>query len=152
MYEELLREAEREGVEVISWSLKGKTKGLYYNGTIAISESITTTAEKTCVLAEEFGHYYTSCGDIIDQRNTVNKKQEVKARRWAVKRLVTLKNIINAFKAGCRNMYEAAEYIGVTEEFLRQAFETYRQIYGNFKEYGRYVIYFDPPGVFEWRE
>ena len=26
MYEELLREAEREGVEVISWSLKGKTK------------------------------------------------------------------------------------------------------------------------------
>jgi len=29
MYEELLREAEREGVEVISWSLKGNTKGLY---------------------------------------------------------------------------------------------------------------------------
>jgi len=29
MYEEFLREAEREGVEVISWSLKGNTKGLY---------------------------------------------------------------------------------------------------------------------------
>ncbi len=49
-------------------------------------------------------------------------------------------------------MYEVAEHIGVTEEFLRQAFETYSHIYGIFKEYGRYVIYFDPPGVFEWRE
>lgn len=55
----LLNEAENECIEVIEISFKGKTKGLYYNGTIAISESITTTAEKTCVLAEEFGHYYT---------------------------------------------------------------------------------------------
>ncbi len=152
MFEQLLKEAEEEGLEVISWSLQGKTKGLYYNGTIAISESITTTAEKTCVLAEELGHYYTSCGDIIDTSGVNNRRQEVRARRWAVKRLIPLKSIIQAFEAGCRNMYEAAEYIGVTEEFLRQAFETYRQIYGNFKEYGRYVIYFDPPGVFEWRE
>ena len=53
MFEQLLKEAEEEGLEVISWSLQGKTKGLYYNGTIAISESITTTAEKTCVLAED---------------------------------------------------------------------------------------------------
>lgn len=149
MFEQLLKEAEEEGLEVISWSLQGKTKGLYYNGTIAISESITTTAEKTCVLAEELGHYYTSCGDIIDQRNTVNKKQEVKARRWAVKRLVTLKNIINAFKAGCRNMYEMAEYLGVTEEFLREAFHNYGQMYGVCKKRGSYTIYFDPPGVYK---
>jgi len=151
MYEELLREAEREGVEVISWSLKGNTKGAYYNGVIALGKNITTTAEKTCVLAEELGHYYTSCGDIIDTSITANRKQEVKARRWAVKRLLPICKIIQAHKAGCRNFYEVAEYLGITEEFLRHSFKVYNSIYGNFKECGRYVVYFDPPGVLEVR-
>ena len=149
MYEELLREAEREGVEVISWSLKGNTKGAYYNGVIALGKNITTTAEKTCVLAEELGHYYTSYGDIIDTSITANRKQEVKARRWAVKRLAPLKSIIKAFEAGCRSMYEMAEYLGVTEEFLREAFHNYGQMYGVCKKRGSYTIYFDPPGVYK---
>jgi len=149
MYEELLREAKREGVEVISWSLKGNTKGAYYNGVIALGKNITTTAEKTCVLAEELGHYYTSYGDIIDTSITANRKQEVKARRWAVKRLAPLKSIIKAFEAGCRSMYEMAEYLGVTEEFLREAFHNYGQMYGVCKKRGSYTIYFDPPGVYK---
>lgn len=147
MYEQLLREAEEEGIEVISWSLQGKTKGLYYNGTIAISESITTTAEKTCILAEELGHHYTSCGNIIDTSNVNNRKQEIKARRWAIKNLIPFSSIIQAYESGCENLYEMAEYIGVTEEFLRNAFKTYNHIYGIYKAYGQYVIYFDPPGV-----
>lgn len=149
MYEELLREAEREGVEVISWSLKGNTKGAYYNGVIALNKNISTTSEKTCALAEELGHYYTSCGNIIDTSDTNNRKQEVKARRWAVKRLVTLKNIIKAFEAGCRNLYEMAEYIGVTEDFLKDAFATYNAMYGKCKKRSNYIIYFDPPGVYK---
>lgn len=149
MYEQLLKEAEEEGLKVISWPFHGKTKGLYYDGVIAINKDLSTTAERTCILAEELGHYYTSCGNIIDTSDTDNRKQEVKARRWAVKRLVTLKRIIQAFEAGCRNMYELAEYIGVTEDFLRSAFATYNAMYGNFKKRGSYVIYFDPPGVYK---
>ncbi|NLA43535.1 ImmA/IrrE family metallo-endopeptidase [Candidatus Saccharibacteria bacterium] len=149
MYEQLLKEAEEEGLKVISWPFHGKTKGLYYDGVIAINKDLSTTAERTCILAEELGHYYTSCGNIIDTSDTNNRKQEVKARRWAVKRLVTLKRIIQAFEAGCRNMYELAEYIGVTEDFLRSAFATYNAMYGNFKKRGSYVIYFDPPGVYK---
>lgn len=152
MYERLLSEAEDNDLEVICQPLKGKIKGLYCDKVIVINSNLPTTAEKTCVLAEELGHHFTSCGNILNTSVTVNRKQEVKARRWAVKRLVSFDGIIQAFKAGCRNMYEVAEHIGVTEEFLRQAFETYSQIYGNYKEYGRYVIYFDPPGVFERRE
>ncbi len=149
MYEELLREAEREGVEVISWSLKGNTKGAYYNGVIALNKNISTTSEKTCVLAEELGHHHTSYGNIIDTSKVENRKQEVKARRWAVRRLVTLKNIIKAFEAGCRNMYEMAEYMEVTEEFLKDAFATYNAMYGKCKKRGNYIIYFDPPGVYK---
>jgi type II secretory pathway component PulC len=149
MYEELLREAEREGVEVISWSLKGNTKGAYYNGVIALGKNITTTAEKTCVLAEELGHHYTTAGNILDQKVISNRKQEIKAKRWAVKRLVSLNNIIKAYEAGCRNQYEMAEYIGVTEDFLKDAFATYNAMYGKCKKRGNYIIYFDPPGVYK---
>lgn len=149
MYERLLSEAEDNDLEVICQPLKGKIKGLYCDKVIVINSNLPTTAEKTCVLAEELGHYYTSCGNIIDTSDTNNRKQEVKARRWAVKRLVTLKRIIQAFEAGCRNMYELAEYIGVTEDFLRSAFATYNAMYGNFKKRGSYVIYFDPPGVYK---
>lgn len=149
MYEELLQEAYRENIEVISLPFHENTKGLYCDGVIALNKNIPTTAERACILAEELGHHYTSYGDIIDTSEINNKKQEVKARRWAVKRLVTLKIIIKAFEAGCRNLYEMAEYLGMTEEFLRHAFKVYNNVYGKCKIYGRYVIYFDPPGVYE---
>ena len=151
MYERLLHEAERENIEIVSWPLQGKTKALYCDGIIAINKNISTTAEKTCILAEELGHYYTSYGDIIDTSITANRKQEVKARRWAVKRLITPKNIIKAFEAGCRSMYEMAEHLGVTEEFLTKTFETYNAMYGKYKKCGNYIVYFDPPGVCDFR-
>lgn len=147
MYEELLKETEEDGIEVITLPLHGKTKGLYCDGTIALNKNIPTTSEKTCVLAEELGHYYTTVGNILNTSITANSKQEVKARRWAIKRLVTLKKIVQAFKAGCRNMYEMAEYIGVTEDFLQSSFKFYNNIYGKYKEFGRYLIFFEPPGV-----
>ena len=67
MYESLLSEAEKEHLEVIYYPFRGKIKGLYYDKVIAISRHIDTTAEKTCILAEELGHYYTSAGNILDQ-------------------------------------------------------------------------------------
>ncbi|HHV99991.1 MAG TPA: ImmA/IrrE family metallo-endopeptidase [Clostridiaceae bacterium] len=149
MYKKLLQEAERENIEVVYQPLGERIKGLYCDGVIAINKNISTTAEKTCVLAEELGHYYTSYGNILDTSNTNNRKQEVKARRWAVKSLVPLKSIIQAYEAGCRNMFEVAEYIGVTEEFLIRTFETYNAMYGKYKKYGKYIIYFDPPGVYK---
>lgn len=149
MYERLLQEAERENIKVVSWSLHVNTKGLYCDGVIAINKSISTTAERACILAEELGHHYTTAGNIINQKIISNRKQEVKAKRWAVKRLVSLNNIIKAYEAGCRNLYEAAEHMGVTEEFLRLAFVAYSHIYGKYKKCENYIIYFDPPGVYK---
>jgi len=149
MYERLLYEAEKENIDVVTWPLQEKIKGLYCDGVIAINKNISTTSEKTCILAEELGHYYTSYGNIIDTSITNNRKQEVKARRWAVKRIVPLKSIVEAYEAGCRNLYEMAEHIGVTEVFLKDAFTTYNAMYGKFVKRGNYIIYFDPPGIYK---
>lgn len=42
MFEQLLKEAEEEGLEVVSLHLQEKIKGLYYDGVIAINKNIST--------------------------------------------------------------------------------------------------------------
>lgn len=123
----------------------GRIKG----NRIAIRRDM-SVVQKKCVLAEELGHYHTTAGNILDQSNIGNQKQEYRARVWAYNRLIGLSGIINSYKAGCRNLYETAEYLEVTEEFLQEALSYYRQKYGTRKCIDNYVIYFEPNlGVLE---
>lgn len=150
-YEELLNEADNEGLIVRELPLTyndGRIKG----NRIAIRKSISTTAEKSCVLAEELGHYYTSTGNILDQSVVENRKQEQRARLWAYRKMVTLEKIMNACEAGCRNRYELAEYLDVTEEFLQEALDKYHSIYGVAVQVGDYLMMFEPLNVYRVRE
>ena len=148
-YEELLTEADQDGIQVIEYDfVSPNIKGLYCDGTVALNSSGTDT-EKACVLAEELGHHYTSDGIIIDQTSTSNRKQERRARIWAYKKAFALTDFILAFKAGCRNRYEFAEYLEITEAFLQEAIDYYKGKYGPYIIQEPYVIYLDPLGVLE---
>lgn len=148
-YEELLTEANQNGIDVIDYDfISTNIKGLYCDGTVALSRAATET-EKSCVLAEELGHHYTSSGIIIDQTSTSNRKQERRARIWAYKKAFALTDLILAFKAGCRNRYEFAEYLEITEAFLQEAIDYYKEKYGPYIIQKPYVIYLDPLGVLE---
>ena len=58
IYEEMQDRAYNAGMNVIGYTFRNKTiKGLYCDGTAAISNNIDTNAEKACVLAEEMGHH-----------------------------------------------------------------------------------------------
>lgn len=144
MYEKLLQEAHNERIEVVDIPFKGRIKGLYYNQVIALNKNIDTIAEKTCVLAEELGHYYTSAGNILDQKQLQNRKQERRARAWAYQRLVPLDKLIMAHKEGIRTRYELADYLGVTEQYLANALQYYKEKYGIYYRIGKYCICFDP--------
>ena len=109
--------------------------------------------KKKCVLAEELGHYHTTVGDIMDQSSVSNRKQELKARIWSYDKLVGLNGIISAYQAGCATLYDAAEHLTVTEEFLKEALEYYKQKYGTHVKVENYFICFEPTiGVFETKE
>ena len=142
-YETLLVEADNEGLIV-------KEKPMNYNNgrikgnRIAIRKDIETTTEKACVLAEELGHHYTSVGDIIDMKVAQNRKQERQARFWAYNKLIGLRGIIQAYEAGCQNSYEIAEYLEVTEEYLQDCIECYRDKYGVGVEVDNFYIMFIP--------
>lgn len=129
--EELIEDANAHGVEVIDWDFgTDRIKGLYYNGVIAVSKRLRTTAEQAAVIAEELGHHLTASGNILDQNDANSRKQELKGRAWAYDRLIGLDGIARAIDAGCQNCYEAADYLGVTEEVFQNAFIYYHSKYG----------------------
>lgn len=144
-YERLEDEACRDGIEVVSHQFRNRNiRGLYCDGTIGINRSITTSTEKTCVLAEELGHHHTSVGNILDMDDIRNRKQERQARLWGYNKLIGLTGIINAFRAGCQSRHEIAELLDVTEEYLQECIDCYRDKYGVYTEVDNYVIYFIP--------
>lgn len=124
------------------------TKGLYVETSLAkviiINKKVRSNKEKTCILAEELGHYHTSTGNILDQSKIENRKQELKARRWAVKRLIRVEQFIDAFNAGVRTRHELAEFLDVTEEFIETALDHFKGIYGYSHTIGEYTIIFNP--------
>lgn len=150
-YEKLLDEAKQNGVDVTDINFESdRIKGLYCDNTIAINKNIETTSEKACVLAEELGHHYTTFGNIMDQKDTGNTKQELKARMIAYNKQVGLIGIINAYRKGCKNSNEMADFLDVTEEFLIESLEAYRRKYGLCTTLDNYIIYFEPSlGVLE---
>lgn len=147
-YEELLSEATVNEITVVEQSLESHD-GLCYENLIIIDKSIQTQAQRACVLAEELSHYYINFGDIIDQNVVENRKQEYKARLLAYNKMIGLHGIINAYKNHCRNRYEVAEYLDVTESFLCEALDFYKSKYGTFTTLDNYVIYFEPLSVLE---
>lgn len=142
-YEYLLNEADSQQLITVESPLRAN-KGRIVGDMIAIKSDMTDT-EKQCVMAEELGHYYTSVGDILDQESVNNRKQELKARLWAYKRLLPLDCFISAFRSGCNSLYEYADYLNVTEPFLRDAIRRYKQIYGtDWVQIDNYAIRFCP--------
>lgn len=142
-YDELLIEADDSGMIVKEAPLRladGRCKGKR----IAIREDIPTLTKKAGILAEETGHYHTTVGDILDQIDTTSRKQERKARLWAYNKQIGLSGIIQGYRQHCQNRHELAECLGVTEEFLQQAIDCYKEKYGCHVELDGYYITFDP--------
>lgn len=143
-YERLQTEACRDGIDVVDYRFESdRIKGLYCDGIVAVRNDMITT-EKTCTLAEELGHHYTTYGDILDQSDPRNRKQEILARTWAYDRQIGLIRLISAYEHGCQNRFEIAEYLDVTEEFLGDALKRYQDKYGVYTVVDNYVVYFVP--------
>ena len=139
-YDELLYEADSTGIIVKEKNIPGYG-GRIYGNRIAIHNGLDTTTEKTCVLAEELGHYYTTVGDMSDPKN---RKQERQARLWGYNKLIGLTGIVNAYKRGCQDIHEMAEFLDVTEEYLKEAIDCYTEKYGEFAKVNNYTVFFIP--------
>lgn len=152
-YERLESEACDDGIDVVDCSFESdKIKGLYCDSVIGINKKL-KISEKTCVLAEELGHHHTTSGDILDQSKVENRKQEHTARLYAYRKMITLDKLVAARQDGCRNRYEIAEHLDVTEDFLQAAITSYKEIYGaGYRRHDDYLICFEPLNIYRITE
>lgn len=77
-----------------------------------------------------------------DEETIMDKKQEIFARRKGYEELIPLDDIIACFYLGLREYFEVAEFLEVTEEFLRHTVTHYAEKYGPMYDYGGYFINF----------
>ena len=119
-YEELIGEYEHLIIE----ERPMVNDGLYADGCVWINQDMPTN-RKACVLAEEVGHYETSSGNILDQTDTGNRKQELTARKWAYNKVVPEEKISEAISAGYTEVWEIADHLDVDEQFLIEALKYY---------------------------
>ncbi|SHE61351.1 ImmA/IrrE family metallo-endopeptidase [Clostridium fallax] len=143
-YDVLIKEAEKDGIEVIEINFGVNSPCGKCIGNKIFINSKNNIKEKTCVLAEELGHFHKTVGNICNQNNIIHKKQELIARRWSYDKNIGLVGIINAFEYGCKGRYELAEYLNITEEFLQEALDYYKSKYGSWYELDNYIIRFEP--------
>ncbi|MCU5745871.1 ImmA/IrrE family metallo-endopeptidase [Staphylococcus sp. SQ8-PEA] len=118
-------------------------KGFYSDQVILIDDSL-TEYKKHETLAEEIAHYKITAGNILDQSDVLNKKLELKARRLAYASVITLQGIINAFDYGVENIHDLALYFEVSQEFVLNTINHYKQKYGLFVRCGDCLIKFEP--------
>lgn len=148
-YEDLLVLSDSENLIVKEKDIPGYG-GRIYKNRIAINRALPTQAEKSCVLAEEIDHHCTSSGDILDQTDIMNRKQEYRARLYGYNLKVGLTGLIRAYEAGCRNFFEMAEFLDATEEYLKEAIQCYKSKYGICAVIDNYIIYFEPFAVMKF--
>lgn len=149
-YEQLLYKSEKENIIVEEVTLPYTTKGL--SGTLgdvqlAWIDKNLTSIEKKCILAEEIGHIKTSCGNILDQKDSGNRSQERRARKWAAENILPLSSLVEGWKNGCSNIYELADFLEVSEEFLLESLQLYTEKYGISYETNEYIVFFEPLNV-----
>lgn len=144
-YEALLQEAVSKDIYIIeNADFDSDAEALINGDVIGINKNVKEITKRTCILAEELGHYYTTVGSILDQSEVDERKQELQARAWAYDRLIGFDGIIEAYLHGCRNLCKAAEYLEVTEEFLNDALIHYRSKFGTHVKTDGYIIFFEP--------
>lgn len=58
--------------------------------------------------------------------------------------MLSIEEIFEATEHPCNNLYEVAEFLGVTEEFLLEALEIFKKRYGHSYTYnGKTIIFCD---------
>lgn len=119
-YEELIGEYEQLIIEERPMI----NDGLYADGCVWINKDMSAN-KKVCILAEEIGHYETTSGDILDQADTGNRKQELIARKWAYEKLIPVEAIQTAIDNGYTEIWNIAEFLEVDEAFLKDALQYY---------------------------
>ena len=131
IYEELYK----AGVKVYSYNLcdtpavtieANKQYAIFFN-----PNAIHSLADETCIAAHEAGHIMTGTTHKVNSPCDIVARHEEKASRWAIQHVVPHEKYIHALHNGICEVWDLAEYFGVTESFMRKAIHYYHMLEQN---------------------
>lgn len=150
MYEELL--IYHDYIEVRETDVvPDNLPGVWLGDLILIKRNLSET-RKAEVLYEELAHHKLTYGNILDQSTFNNRKFENYARRHGYENSISLNKIIDAYKYGVSSLYEFAEYVQLSEEYVYTVLQHYKNKFGLSTYHNGYLIRFDPLQVFKYIE
>ena len=128
--EKLYDKAEQENINIHNFNLENH-KGCYYeykNKKFIFMNYcyINSETEEKLTLSEELAHYYTGATYNIDDTYYLKEKAEYKALKWQINTLLPYSELSTQIKKGLTEIWELAEYFQVSEDFIRQALEYYK--------------------------
>ena len=113
------------GVKFYCWDLDGERAAtLEMNGQYGVFmdfSNIRTLAEELVVVAHEGGHICTGATHKVSSPYDLIAKHEYKTNKWAVEKCISEEDIKNAIAKGHTEIWDLAEYFGVTEDFMKMA-------------------------------
>ena len=122
--------AEQFGIEIDYFTMRDTKSLALPQGWIALdTDHIEGTTEAKVCLAHEMGHIETNSFYNVHSPLDVRQKHENRANKWAIKQLITEKELDEAVANGHTEIWDLADYFDVTEEFMRKAVCLYT--YGN---------------------
>lgn len=150
LYEKML--IEHDYIEVRETDvMPNDLHGLWLGDLILIKRNLSET-RKAEVLYEELAHHKLTYGNILDQSKDINRKFENYARRHGYEAALPLRIIVEAHNYGVSNLYELADYVQLSEKYIVEILEHYKNKYGIHTQYGTYLIQFEPLRVFEYKD
>lgn len=90
------------------------------------------SADHKVKMAHELGHCIQ--GAFYNQYSSadVRGKHEYRADKWAIQKIVPYQELVNACEQGYTECWQLADYFGITEDYVRRAFEIYCAMGYNF--------------------
>lgn len=88
------------------------------------------TSQKNGVLTEEYAHFKTSLGTIIDYDDSESRKQALKARGYSIEVLVTQDDLIDCHLHELTNTFIRSEQLDVSVELLKDSFKYFFSKFG----------------------
>lgn len=122
---ELYRYAENNEIDVdwIQMELASSLSIPLPDGTTAIALDpwkLDTIQKEVLSLAHEMGHCCTGSFYNIFATHDIRQKHENKADKWAVEYLIPKAELDKAVAEGHTELWDLAEYFGVTEDFMKK--------------------------------
>lgn len=121
----LYNDLNSNGVNFYIWDLgEDKAVTIELDGKYSIFmdfDNIHTSAEELVLVAHEGGHITTGATHRLNSPYDLVEKHEHKADKWAVQKLISECALDEAVAKGYTEIWDLAEYFGVTEDFMKKA-------------------------------